>query len=292
MDRFDDLLASSRNALEDNPFADPFAQGRSASPDPWASFQESSHDQIDYFKSGFADQHSVTSTDEQYATPIDQNAAVDPLDAAARTADDHEEEKVPHTSSTETETDTTSHKPGFGIFTSSVDNGPREVEEPDPPSRKLSDSSVHSGLAEGVSDAQPLLSSQNQASSSQEQSPTAERTITSPLERPSSPGLSQTFSGVVLRDDAHDGWQSSWENSRHVPTFTSIASAAATTTEDDDDDDTPIGQTAKFRNSAERAGLIQVCALVNQHSSSLTVFSHLSRLHPQHVVMAPFHRCL
>ncbi|KAF8659901.1 hypothetical protein AX16_001785 [Volvariella volvacea WC 439] len=36
MDGFDDLLAPSRSALEDNPFADPFAK-RSGSPDPWAS---------------------------------------------------------------------------------------------------------------------------------------------------------------------------------------------------------------------------------------------------------------
>ncbi|TBU27285.1 Vps5-domain-containing protein [Dichomitus squalens] len=34
---FDDLLAPSRDVM-DNPFGDPFAQGRSSSPDPWASF--------------------------------------------------------------------------------------------------------------------------------------------------------------------------------------------------------------------------------------------------------------
>ena len=36
MDSFDDLLSPSRHALEDNPFADPFARHRS-SPDPWAT---------------------------------------------------------------------------------------------------------------------------------------------------------------------------------------------------------------------------------------------------------------
>ena len=34
---FDDLLAPSRDVM-DNPFGDPFAQARSSSPDPWASF--------------------------------------------------------------------------------------------------------------------------------------------------------------------------------------------------------------------------------------------------------------
>jgi hypothetical protein len=38
MDGFDDLLAPSKRALEDNPFENPFAQHRSSSPDPWASF--------------------------------------------------------------------------------------------------------------------------------------------------------------------------------------------------------------------------------------------------------------
>ena len=38
MDEFDDLLAPSKRALEDNPFENPFAQHRSGSPDPWASF--------------------------------------------------------------------------------------------------------------------------------------------------------------------------------------------------------------------------------------------------------------
>lgn len=36
MDSFDDLLAPSRQALESNPFQDPFGK-RSSSPDPWAS---------------------------------------------------------------------------------------------------------------------------------------------------------------------------------------------------------------------------------------------------------------
>jgi len=37
MDGFDDLLAPSRRAFEDNPFVNPFNTDRSHSPDPWAS---------------------------------------------------------------------------------------------------------------------------------------------------------------------------------------------------------------------------------------------------------------
>ena len=296
MDGFDDLLASSKNALEDNPFADPFAQARSDSPDPWASFgQGSSHDQIDYLKSGFADEHSTASTDEQFTTPIEQTAAIDPLDVAARTVDDHEEDKIPHAIRTEIEADTTPHKPGFGIFTSSPDDHSQVVAEPQPLSRKSSGSSLRPTLAEDTPDTKPpLLSSQDQPSCSQGQSPIPENIIGSPLERSPSPGLSQAFSSVVLQDDAHGGWQSSWESKGHVPTFTSPTPAAITAVEDDDDDDdTPIGQTVKFRSkSADLASSVQVCALVNKHTGSLSVFSQLSRLQLRHVEMVPFHHCL
>ncbi|KAG7093670.1 hypothetical protein E1B28_007329 [Marasmius oreades] len=44
MDSFDDLLAPSRNMLEDNPFSDPFSK-RSGSPDPWSN-PYSTHDDI------------------------------------------------------------------------------------------------------------------------------------------------------------------------------------------------------------------------------------------------------
>jgi len=295
MDGFDDLLASSRNVLEDNPFADPFAQARSDSPDPWASFgQGSSRDQVDYFKSGFADEHSPASTVEQFTTPIEETATIDPLDAAARTVDDHEEEKIPHIIRTEIEADTTPHKPGFGIFTPSADDHSKVVVEPHPSSRKSSDSSLRPTLADDASDTKPaLLSSQDQPSFPRGQSPIPEHIIGSPLERPLSPRLSQAFSSVVLQDDAHGGWQSSWQSKGHVPTFTSPSPTAATAVEDDDDDDTPIGQTVKFRSkSADRASSVQVCALVNKHTSSLSVFSHLSRLQLRHIAMVPFHHCL
>ncbi|KAL4065858.1 Vps5 C terminal like-domain-containing protein [Scleroderma citrinum] len=283
MDGFDDLLASSRNALEDNPFADPFAQTRPESPDPWASFgqvQQDSQSQVDYFKSGFADQHNV----EQYTTHFDQgssHAAVDPLDAAARTANVHEDEKIPHTTRIEAETDTPSHTPGFGIFTSSPGSDIKEVGEPDLPSRKHSDPST---LAGDVSDTRPaLLPSQNLASSSKQPSPISEHITASPLEGPPSPGLSQAISSVVFQDDVHGGWQSSWQSNGHVAAFTPPAPATQITTEEDDDDDTPIGQTAKFQNwSAERAGSIQV-SLVTRSDPSIPPLFVISVDGPQKV---------
>ncbi|KAF9266929.1 Vps5-domain-containing protein [Marasmius fiardii PR-910] len=61
MDSFDDLLAPSRNMLEDNPFSDPFSK-RSGSPDPWAN-PYSHHDQ-DIYSSPF----SVVSQDDSTTT--------------------------------------------------------------------------------------------------------------------------------------------------------------------------------------------------------------------------------
>ena len=60
MDNFDDLLANSRRALEENPFEDPFAK-RSNSPDPWASYgqtsQQNQHDDV------FASHHNAFADD-------------------------------------------------------------------------------------------------------------------------------------------------------------------------------------------------------------------------------------
>ena len=52
MDGFDDLLSSSRAALEDNPFANPFGNARSSSPDPWASFGQQQHDESPFAETG------------------------------------------------------------------------------------------------------------------------------------------------------------------------------------------------------------------------------------------------
>ena len=51
MDNFDDLISHSSRTLEDNPFANPFAQQRPGSPDPWSTFGQQAH------TTGFQDEH-------------------------------------------------------------------------------------------------------------------------------------------------------------------------------------------------------------------------------------------
>lgn len=65
MEGFDDLLAPSRSALEDNPFADPFAK-RSNSPDPWATpFANNSVDDYSQDTTPISDTHGVAANPHQ-----------------------------------------------------------------------------------------------------------------------------------------------------------------------------------------------------------------------------------
>lgn len=94
MDGFDDLLAPSRHALEDNPFADPFQKDRS-SPDPWATPFAATEPQgfgstsIEHSQS--LDSYGSLSNNEFGASssefkPLDGS----PVDAPAHTVDDDE----------------------------------------------------------------------------------------------------------------------------------------------------------------------------------------------------------
>lgn len=101
MDGFDDLLAPTRDALESNPFADPF--GRSSSPDPWSSFNQPSaaepHDA--YSSSGYGEARSTTPTLGEAGTFAGEPASghetfdahADPLESARTLAEEYDEPK-------------------------------------------------------------------------------------------------------------------------------------------------------------------------------------------------------
>ncbi|KAE9394721.1 Vps5-domain-containing protein [Gymnopus androsaceus JB14] len=113
MDGFDDLLAPSRAALEDNPFSEdnnPFGAGRSSSLDPWASPFGAGQDAWGDSQSHNAAQ-SPTVEDHEPVTPVtpvtstlapsnstesattsDITSSVDPLDSAAANAASSDEE--------------------------------------------------------------------------------------------------------------------------------------------------------------------------------------------------------
>ncbi|KAH7921295.1 Vps5-domain-containing protein [Leucogyrophana mollusca] len=250
MDGFDDLLAPSRSVLEDNPFEDPFAK-RSNSPDPWSSYTQQPNDPApaqddqDYYKSGFEQEPEPRSTTptESYATGSrghsDQSSAVDPLDAAANTADE-EETTAPSDA-------VTPRTPGFTVFNSSADDHIKTISEPEPDS-PASDLRTPSPPPPAPA---PRLSSPEPAS----QSHSPERTVVSPLEHRPPASIDHAFASLALGGESQGGWQGGWSND----TPSSIVQPAPQNNDDDDDDDTPIGQSSKFK-SISRMGSPQPSA--------------------------------
>ena len=265
MDGFDDLLAPSRSILEENPFEDPFAKPRSDSPDPWSTFGQQQHSlpsqsDIDYFKSGFEDHPSTTQTTESLFTSdyghserSSVTAPADPLDAATVTAEDHEDEQSAGHSDAHLDT-ATSRTPGFGIFTSSVEDQSQTVVEPGSdsplhdktppiPSADEADTAVTSLLR--VEELTPSQLSSPQEPISSATSP--ERAIVSPLDQESPPSIDHAFASLALGGESHGGWETGWGGHDHAATTPILPTPTANS--DDDDDDTPIGQTARFRNA-------------------------------------------
>jgi sorting nexin-1/2 len=95
MDGFDDPYHPSRDTLEKNPFADPFAK-RSASPDPWRSYGAQSPEDPYQPYSSFQEERSTTPPLENEPSgsrvvPTVPEPEVDPLDSAAANAEPEEE---------------------------------------------------------------------------------------------------------------------------------------------------------------------------------------------------------
>ena len=97
MDGFDDLLNPSRQALEENPFADPFLK-RSGSPDPWATpFASTDHASGGFGSTAehFATEPTFESSAHEFASSsVNDNAYIsDPLESAAQHEEEEEDNK-------------------------------------------------------------------------------------------------------------------------------------------------------------------------------------------------------
>jgi sorting nexin-1/2 len=268
MDGFDDLLAPSRNVLEENPFEDPFAKPRAGSPDPWSRFgqhhdPQPSHSDIDYFKSAFEDEPSTAHTADSYFTSdyghSEQTSAappVDPLDVAAVTAGDHEDGQS--ASHNDAHTDTTpSRTPGFGMFTASMEEQTETVVDPEqelprsdkPPQAQHVDEPSTTAVSplrteESVSLQSPPFPQEPFSSFS-----SPERAVLSPLDQHSTPHIDRAFASLALGGESQGGWQTGWGTNDQVSATTSLPAPVTGADNEDDDDDTPIGQTARFRNA-------------------------------------------
>ncbi|KAH9479365.1 Vacuolar protein sorting-associated protein vps5 [Psilocybe cubensis] len=216
MDGFDDLLAPSRHALEDNPFADPFAKPRSNSPDPWATPFAT--------ENAFADSTSPFTTEDPPSTIPDHS---DPLDSAAHHSDDDDEsrsnprspgfrESIPTTSFSET---ATIRPDNLEEHTTHDSTNPSDIASPAPPLSPTQSSS-----------APPAPSSSSAA-------------FRTPLDAP----LERSVAALSLGGEALGGWQTEHEQtpwqSESFPTPTAAPPAPAKPQDDDDsDDDKPIMQ--------------------------------------------------
>ncbi|KZT20089.1 Vps5-domain-containing protein [Neolentinus lepideus HHB14362 ss-1] len=264
MDAFDDLLSSSRRALEDNPFEDPFAKSRSNSPDPWASTwtQSAVHD-------GFGDQSTSLSTSGGPDTGVlktgPEEESTGPLDLTSVSS---EADDVPLAESTVTSPRT----PGFRESAPSPPpQEPEHTSEPvqddvsaekTPPvsTARLTGTQSFTGPqmteARSESPASPPHKSPPPTQTSTSiisPPPPSYRTVVSPLEQPShsAAASSNSFASLALGGESfgggwNDGMQASFVNQRSALASTE---RNAVDEDDDEDDDRPILQTLK---SADR----------------------------------------
>ncbi|KDR80722.1 hypothetical protein GALMADRAFT_241141, partial [Galerina marginata CBS 339.88] len=251
MDGFDDLLGPSRQELENNPFADPFAK-RSSSPDPWATpFAPNDSDNAfgsssEHFGSSEAPYGSSSNGIE--SRPNEEAHTSDPLDSAAH-QDEVDDDNEPLANL---------RSPGFResvptTFSETATIRPNHIEEFDTQipisSSTISEHSSSSPITpkpDSVSAparAQtPTGSSRSNIASSAPSFAETEPIVKSPLDTPFQ-GVERSVAALSLGGEALGGWhtdaqQTPWQSEA----FTPVAPQAATAMDDDSDDDKPILQ--------------------------------------------------
>lgn len=273
MDGFDDLLAPSRQALESNPFASPFADpfGGRSSPDPWAT-PFGAHNEESAFGSSTLDHETPYSSVNPYddtptpaaeaepTEPIEEvvKPPSDPLDSTAVAAQDDDEDNRPLG---------TLRSPGFR---ESIAPLSQAVEQPKdsilPPSENLRRTSLPSERLPPISslgEETPIPTrvatppSAIQAEESISPAIGTSSTIVSPLDR-SSNVLENTLAGLSLGgvdvlSGGGGGWHSQSDDTGGwgqttlppAPIMTAPPSSVNPQGDEDSDDDKPISQTIK-----------------------------------------------
>ncbi|KAF8906285.1 Vps5 C terminal like-domain-containing protein [Gymnopilus junonius] len=252
MDNFDDLLAPSRQALENNPFAD----HRSGSPDPWAT-PFATHDAENAF--GSTSEHFI-SPDPSYASSstdfgsfsaeVGTAKKPDPLYSDTHNEEDDDNEPLGNLRS-----------PGFresvatSTFSETATIRPDHIEEFDTHiSASSSATSEPSSSSSAVEKPDTTVSTPTTAhtptktpsrpsSGFNSVPPSAmEATYRSPLEAPFG-GIERSLGGLSLGGESLGGWQSEeqtpWQSEQF--THTPLPPKAAPI-DDDSDDDKPILQ--------------------------------------------------
>ncbi|KAG5723672.1 Sorting nexin-2 [Termitomyces sp. T112] len=267
MDGFDDLLVPSRSALEDNPFADPFAK-RTGSPDPWASpFAVNSGN------NSYANPYTTSATHHEPNNLFSEEPAIEeshklPLD---NNEEGKEHDKIPSQSEPPGFRESI---PPFSEIATIRPTEPEDVQPCIPPSDKPVSSSTppHSHTSPNPSSLRdvPQVSSHITPPSESPSSSKPSNDFVSPLERSTPSGIDQSMAGLSLGVDALGG---GWQNEQTAWGGTSVTPTTRVTpvqADDDSDDDKPIGQTLK--NAESRLPSPEISALRRNDSGLQPVF--------------------
>jgi sorting nexin-1/2 len=244
MDSFDDMLAPSRRALEDNPFEDPFAQPRSSSPDPWASYSHHLGDNPFHEEQPTRLHSESENNSEDVSSP-------DPLESA--TVNDAEPESSTSESLPQTPTLTS---PGFRESAPSPETQSHTILEPEPEPEPEPESTPVSP-AQPVTDHQPEPQSpspisRNSALPIHSSPPSStfgklDGVLVSPLDQQSaSSGFENSFASLALGAEALGGWQSATHSTFINGANVSISNEPSLD-DDDDEDNRPVLRSPRLK---------------------------------------------
>ncbi|KAF8634597.1 hypothetical protein AX17_004186 [Amanita inopinata Kibby_2008] len=242
MDSFDDLLAPSRNLLEENPFADPFAK-RSNSPDPWASpfaIQDASPSAYDTTTHPDASHTEIEDEPSSATVSSETSAPSDPLDSDSLAQS--EESAAPDIGPSRTPGFKESIESEFSEIatirpTHSEDASIPSTTGPEDSSPLVSESTTSPTTSSTQSHTKPLQRSETISSTA------SNSQFVSPLQQRSPPRIEHSIANLSLGSESLGGWtneQTTWggESSSSV--------APKPPVDDDSDDDKPIRQTLKL----------------------------------------------
>jgi len=256
MDGFDDLLAPSKRAPEDNPFENPFAQDRSGSLDPWASFAS----QLEHNPFSSEPASTVPAFEPEPPSPV-STTLTDPLDSAITEPEEH----VP--SPPRTPTQFKAHDLKEDAFAEERQPSPEPVSEPTPQSETVPTSGPEPTAAQQEPERTPIQQKTSLPSTSEPVSPQSSKgfvaftpthsptesdafntpisSMISPLDHPGlGGGFGDTFPGISpFEGDALGGGWGSQSSSLFVNGASVESSREPSVPDDDDEEDNrPVGQ--------------------------------------------------
>jgi sorting nexin-1/2 len=236
MDGFDDLLAPSRRALEDNPFENPFAQPRSSSPDPWASY---SHNPFGEPAESHPEPEFEPEPEPKPATP----EPTDPLESASVNHPDYDEPTSPSPPQTPT-----AKTPGFRESAPSPETLKKpELSASEPaPSTPTSPISERQQLIHSPTLASNALSSPTDSPRPSSNFSRPDAVVVSPLE-PTNSAFENSFASLALGGESMGGgWQSThsnFVNGNSLP----VTREPSMDDDDDEEDNRPVLQSPRFK---------------------------------------------